>query len=243
MITLDNAAWHALAGPQRAVAEGGDLALRYDPSVSIFGALPDEPGDEAWAALAALIRADGPDGAVVLFRDEVHTPAGWQEHLRLPGWQLTGINAEATSAPTEAGVCRLGPGDVADMLDLIARTEPGPFRIRTIELGRYVGIRLGNDCEDGGGGRPGRLIAMAGERMRLDGFTEISAVCTDADHRGRGLAATLVRDLVHDIRSRGELPFLHAATTNIDAIRLYEALGFTKRRELEAVMLQPPTSD
>jgi len=231
--TLDNAVWHALAGPQAPVAHGGPLARRYHPDISIFGALPDQVTPETWTALAALIATDGPDGAAVLFRDVVEPPTGWTEHLRVPGWQMTGAGAEARPAPTGAHVQRLGADDVADMLDLIARTEPGPFQLRTIELGRYIGVR----------DETGALAAMAGERMRLDGHTEISAVCTDPDHRGRGLAGLLVRDLVADITSRAEVPFLHVASTNIGAIRLYESLGFTKRREVMAVMVQPPTDD
>jgi predicted GNAT family acetyltransferase len=105
------------------------------------------------------------------------------------------------------------------MLDLVARTEPGPFRKRTIELGTYLGIR-----------RDGRLIAMAGERLHPPGWTEISAVCTDPGYRGHGLATRLVRAVAAGIRARGETPFLHAAADNTYAIRMYERLGFTLRR-------------
>jgi predicted GNAT family acetyltransferase len=105
--------------------------------------------------------------------------------------------------------------DVPEILDLVERTKPGPFAKRTIEMGHYLGIR-----------RDGRLIAMAGERLRLPGWTEISAVCTDPDFRGQGLAARLTMAVAAGILGRGELPFLHAAATNTDAIRLYEGLGF-----------------
>jgi predicted GNAT family acetyltransferase len=119
---------------------------------------------------------------------------------------------------------------VPEVLDLVARTEPGPFRKRTVELGRYLGIR-----------RDGVLVAMAGERLRVPGWTEISAVCTDPAHRGQGLAARLVRALAHGIRARGERPFLAAAAENVGAVRLYEALGFTVRREVTfAVVHTPP---
>ena len=95
---------------------------------------------------------------------------------------------------------RLGPADVPEMLDLVARTEPGPFVPRTIALGTYLGIRRG-----------GALVAMAGERMRPPGWGEISAVCTDPAHRGQGLAGRLVRAVGAVIRERGDVPFLHAA--------------------------------
>src|SRR4029077_5363570 len=110
---------------------------------------------------------------------------------------------------------QLTPADVPAMLDLVARTQPGPFARRTIELGTYLGVREG-----------GALVAMAGERMHLDGHSEISAVCTDPSQRRRGLARDLVLTLARRIRARGERPFLHVAADNVNAIRLYEALGF-----------------
>jgi predicted GNAT family acetyltransferase len=106
------------------------------------------------------------------------------------------------------------------MLDLVERTKPGPFRPRTIELGRYLGIRI-----------DGELVAMAGERLHPPGWTEISAVCTDERMRGRGLASRLIRAVGHGIRARGEIPFLHASAANTNAIRLYESMGFVLRRQ------------
>ena len=105
------------------------------------------------------------------------------------------------------------------MLALVGRTRPGPFLPRTIEMGTYVGLRRG-----------GSLIAMAGERLHPAGWTEISAVCTDAAFRGQGIGTRLVRAVAMGIRDRDERPFLHAAATNETAIRLYLALGFEVRR-------------
>lgn len=113
----------------------------------------------------------------------------------------------------------LGPADVPDMLALVERTRPGPFLPRTIAMGTYLGIRA-----------RGRLVAMAGERLHPPGWTEISAVCTDPGHRGRGLATRLVRAVAAGVRERGETPFLHTAAANATAIRLYESLGFRLRR-------------
>jgi predicted GNAT family acetyltransferase len=118
---------------------------------------------------------------------------------------------------------------VPDMLALVEQTKPGPFFQRTIEMGTYLGIR-----------HDGRLVAMAGERLHLTGWTEISAVCTAPDFRGHGLAGRLVRDLVHQIRGRDETPFLHSAATNTNAIRLYEAMGFRLRREVMFVAARTP---
>jgi predicted GNAT family acetyltransferase len=113
----------------------------------------------------------------------------------------------------------LGAADVPEMLELVAQTEPGPFLTRTIELGDYLGIR----CY-------GTLVAMAGERFHLDGWTEISAVCTSPEYRGRGLASQLVEALAAAIELRSQRVFLHVLSTNTGAIRLYEELGFSVRQ-------------
>jgi ribosomal protein S18 acetylase RimI-like enzyme len=131
---------------------------------------------------------------------------------------MEGAGLDVTADPEAV---RLGPADVPEMLDLVARTQPGPFLPRTIVLGTYLGIR-----------RAGALVAMAGERMRPPGWSEISAVCTDPAHRGQGLAGRLVRAVGTVIRERGDVPFLHAAASNTAGIRLYEELGFTLRREI-----------
>jgi predicted GNAT family acetyltransferase len=116
-------------------------------------------------------------------------------------------------------VIRLDSADVQDMLALVQKAKPGPFGTRTCEMGNYIGIR-----------DQGRLIAMAGERMRIDGFVEISAVCVDDDWRGKGLAGRLMNILRKEIAQRGETPFLHVFSHNTTAIGLYERLGFELRR-------------
>ncbi|MGW6794057.1 GNAT family N-acetyltransferase [Streptomyces chartreusis] len=126
----------------------------------------------------------------------------------------TGLRAE----PDPEAV-RLGLDDVPEILALVARTEPGPYLPRTVEMGTYLGIR-----------HRGRLIALAGERLHPPGWTEISAVCTDPAYRGRGLATRLVRAVAAGIKERGERPVLHARADNANAIRLYESIGFTLRR-------------
>lgn len=123
----------------------------------------------------------------------------------------------------------LGDADVPEMLELVRRTEPGPFASRTRTMGRYLGIR-----------REGVLVAMAGERLHPPGHTEISAVCTDPAFRGQGLAGRLIRAVAHGIREREETPFLHAAATNTGAIGLYEALGFVIRIRPEFFFLHVP---
>ncbi|MFJ3899868.1 GNAT family N-acetyltransferase [Streptomyces sp. NPDC090083] len=220
---LDNPAWAALTGPHAHFAEfpharpgasRGTLiarAARYPADVAPFHAISDEDDPRAWADLAALV---GPGGSAAV-SGVAGPPPGWEVLQAGQGVQLvdTGLLAE----PDPEAV-RLGPADVPEILDLIARTRPGPYLPRTVELGTYLGLR-----------HRGRLIAMAGERLHPPGWTEISAVCTDSDHRGRGLATRLVRAVAAGIKERGEQPFLHAAADNTDAIRLYESLGFALR--------------
>ena len=146
--------------------------------------------------------------------------------MSLPGVHMVDDGLDAM--PDDEAVI-LTSDDVPEMLDLVRRTRPGPFAQRTVELGTYLGIR-----------RDGRLVAMGGERMRPPGWTEISAVCTDPAYRGHGLAARIVRALGHGIRARGDTPFLHADGTNVNAIRLYESLGFVLAAQVMFTVLLAP---
>ncbi|MFC4117656.1 GNAT family N-acetyltransferase [Nonomuraea zeae] len=219
---LDNPARESLLGAHAHLAERRGSVLRYPVDVSPFISLPPEPGPADWADIAALA---GPGGLVPLSGVISPPPPGWEVVANIPGVQLTG---ESIMGAPDGEAVRLGPADVPEMLDLVQRTKPGPFLPRTIELGVYLGIRRG-----------GALVAMAGERLHPPGWTEISAVCTDAAHRGRGLATRLVLAVAAGIRARGETPFLHASAGNVHAIRLYESLGFRLRRttQFQSVMV------
>lgn len=218
---LDNVVWHALRGPQAHLAEWNDgrQAVRFDPEVAVFTAV-DRLDPEGWAAQADLV---GEGGATILFRDRVETPPpGWTEVFRGPTWQL--VAGDVPLPPEDLSIEPLSPHDAGEMLALTQRTEPGPFQLRTIELGTYVGIR-----------HAGKLVAMAGERLEAPGYTEISAVCTDPQARRRGYGAALTAWMTHHIRKRGDEAFLHVLETNENALRLYEAIGFQRRRRVDAV--------
>lgn len=220
---LDNPAWHSLSGPHARFADAHGLARRYQPDVSVFHALPDGADEQAWADLATLV---GPGADLAISGPSIEPPAGWEVLANGEGVQMIDVRVDAQPDP-EAVV--LGADDADEMADLVARTQPGPWRARTYELGTYLGIR-----------HEGRLVAMAGERLHPPGWTEISAVCTDADFRGQGLAGRLVRAVAHNIRGRGDNVLLHASAANTNAIRLYEALGFELRRRTRFAALRTP---
>ncbi|MDM4762545.1 GNAT family N-acetyltransferase [Galbitalea sp. SE-J8] len=222
---LDNPAWSALTGPDARVAERHGRAARFDPAISVFTALDDVTVDAtaAWDDVAALV---GPGGVAVFPGSPLPAPPGWRVWLDLPGLQLVGDAFEPREDPE---VVPLGAEHVDAMVDLVERTKPGPFTARTHELGGYRGII-----------RDGVLLAMAGERMHPPGFTEISAVCTDPSARGQGLATRVMRAVAAGIADRGETPFLHVATENEAATRLYQSLGFRVRRPIDFVGLYAP---
>jgi ribosomal protein S18 acetylase RimI-like enzyme len=210
---LDNPVWFALTGPQAAFAVRRGRAVRFDPAMSPFVGIADD--DEAsWDDLAQLLGSSGP---AAMFRS-ARVPRGWVETFSARGLQMLAETVERVSDPE---IVRLGPGDASEMVELAARTRPGPFEARTHEFGGYLGVR-----------REGVLVAMAGERLHPPGWVEISAVCTDEAVRGQGLASRLVRAVASSISARGDRPMLHVATSNTAAIALYERLGFRTRCEV-----------
>jgi ribosomal protein S18 acetylase RimI-like enzyme len=221
---LDRPVWHSLAGPLAPLARRVGSAVGFDPAISPFVGT-EADGPDAWADLVRLV---GPGGSGVIAGSPLPVPENLHVPLRLAGFQMV---AEGWTPEADPEMLELGADDAADMLDLTERTKPGPFQLRTPELGRYVGLRL-----------DGRLVAMAGERFHPPGFTEISAVCTDPDARGRGLAQRAMAAVAAGIVARGETPILHVAASNENAIRLYQRMGFVIRREIEFVAFVAPAA-
>lgn len=227
---LDRPAWSALTTRQRDLALGDDLARRFAPAVGPFAAVAADDATHL-SRLGELIAEHGP--VVLLQRDEIPLPPGTVARLRAAGVQLV---LERLRVPSRAQppasrkpqpeLVPLGRDDAAEMIALAKLTEPGPFESRTPELGGFLGVRV-----------DGRLVAMAGERMKPEGFTEVSGVCTHPDHRGRGYAAMLSAAVADRIVARGETPFLHAYESNTGAIALYERLGFVLRTRVEVLAL------
>ena len=225
MNLLDRPVWSALSTAHRELSVGDELARRYESDVNRFASARDD-GEAALQALARLVPPSEP--VFILQVPQIRVPAGLVTIKAAQGVQM--VARSPVAAPDETGdIVALSNQDSAEMLALATLTEPGPFLRHTHRMGRFVGIRV-----------DGRLAAMAGERFRFPGYTEVSGVCTHPDFRGRGLARALSRAVSAAIETRGERPFLHAWRTNLPAIALYESLGFELRTEVDVAVLERP---
>lgn len=220
---LDNPIWHALTGPHRQFAIGNGLARQYPRDVAPFAGI-ESGSASAYADLAGGLP---PDTEARLFRPaEEPLPDGWAKVDAFPMLQMVATRtSDATGTP--AHLSTLSPSDIGAMLELVDAAKPGPFGRRTPELGRYVGVW-----------GKGRLLAMAGERIRVPGYVEISGIATHPDARGKGHGSTLTRSLMRAALDRGETPFLHVRVGN-PAISLYRRLGFEVRREIWVLWRKP----
>jgi ribosomal protein S18 acetylase RimI-like enzyme len=225
MHPLDQPIWSALTTRQRNLAEGGARALRFPPAIGPFADLV-EMSPRSFAELAAIM--SGSEIAVLFTPDAVTAPDEFKIVLAETGEQMIGTPSE--SALVGAEIVRLGAADVPDMMALVELTKPGPFGLRTHELGTFLGIKI-----------DGQLVAMTGERMKPGNYTEMTAVCVHPSHRGRGYAQALLGAVGRQIVARGEIPVLHVFSNNVSAIALYRRQGMEIRRRLHVTALQKRT--
>ena len=213
---LGNIVWHSLAGPQAKFSSGTATARRYA---------------RGFSAIIGFADADNPDfDAIVPYCDpEEHFYVGsWMGRVQ-PGWQLHADtighqmvwDSEMPEEDPELPAVPLDLSHVPQMLELVKIRPPGPFAVRTRELGDYFGV-----FEDG------RLVAMAGERMEAGALREISGVCTHPDFEGRGLARRLIGKLVRRQMERRQIPFLHVMRDNVHAREVYARMGFRLYQEV-----------
>jgi len=218
MHPLDNIIWQALTTRQAEFAESHGQASRFIPEVTSLSGFR-EPTAEGYESLAGLI---APNGTIALFLAAPYEArAGWNLVASASLLQMVydnGGTASTSATASDPEIVELGAADSPEMIELTTLTKPGPFNTRTHELGTYLGIR-----------RDGKLIAMAGERLKVPGHTEVSAVCTHPGHTGKGYAGVLMTEAMRRIRSRGETPLLHTREDNARAIELYNRLGFKRR--------------
>jgi predicted GNAT family acetyltransferase len=226
MHPLDNVIWQALTTRQRQFAEAAGTARRFPREVTSLSGFA-ESGAEGYQSLADLV---GPQGTAAVFLESSYEERKeWEFVGGAPLLEMVSENGIAAKTPgrVHPAVVELGANDSPEMVELAALTKPGPFGNRTHELGTYLGIRI-----------DGKLAAMAGERLKVHGYTEISAVCTHPEHTGKGYAKLLMMELMMRIRERGEIPFLHVRRENFRAIDLYERLGFSTRTIVHFAVLR-----
>jgi ribosomal protein S18 acetylase RimI-like enzyme len=220
---LDRPIWSMLTGRQAHLAEGDGRALRLDRGYGVFGVAADS-GDEAQAALAALVPDDGE--LWIVEGEPWPVPAGTREVKRAVLAQMVAEGPPPAARAGEPAILALGEADAAEMAALADHAKPGPWGPATHRYGPFFGIR-----------EAGRLLAMAGQRILVPGMAEVSGVATWEDCRGRGLARALIGHVMREMAARGETPFLHSYADNAGAIGLYESLGFRIRREVHVLAI------
>ena len=225
MNLLDNPIWHALRTDHADLALGDDRARRYPPHIGPLSGVREDSA-ECYETLLPLAR---PDGVVVVFSlDAPNVMPGWAMLRTGPLYQMlrTARGALQSTPPASLDLRKLTAADAPAMVALAEATEPGPFRLRTLELGTFYGIFH----ED-------HLVSMAGKRMHLPGYVEVSGVCTYPEARGRGYARLLMSLAIDEIEQDGKIAFLHVVTEN-PAIPLYQSLGFSIRQTFHFAALK-----
>ena len=233
---LDNPIYNSLGTGHQSLALVHGRARRFPGNIGPLAGITGQSAD-TYSDLRVLA---GPGGTVALFLQEAPAPP--------PGWtlargglldQMVCVQPPALHAPRglsdrsgpndsrAADMRPLTAADVPAMVELATLTEPGPFQQRTIELGRFFGIFHGD-----------RLMAMAGQRLSLPGFVEVSAVCTHPEARGHGYAPALMSRVMEEIRAQDRTPFLHSFSDNARAIAVYRSLGFVYRRSFQLAVLR-----
>jgi ribosomal protein S18 acetylase RimI-like enzyme len=219
---LDRPIWSALDTAHASLAEGGERARRYPPSIVPFAAAADHT-PESLEALENLPIAD--ETMLLVEAGSIAIPRGLDVVSEAAAVQM--IAERPRERIADARIQPLDQSDAEEMLALASLTKPGPFTLRAQSLGGFWGIKA-----------EGRLIAMAGQRLRQTGFTELSGLCTHPEFQGRGLGTLLFRFVAGEIASQGETAYLHAYAANTAAISLYNSLGFELRTEMNLRMVK-----
>jgi len=214
---LDNPVWYALQTTHKPFAEGTAAVQRYPQGVLQFAGC----ADPATADLNEIIPWTVPGEKLIIIGVLPSLPANWTLLRELPCTQMTCENAVPTSAEKENNILVLTNADRLDMVELTNLVQPGFFYERTPDLGRYYGIRDG-----------GKLVAVAGERTKISGWTEVSAVCTHPEYTGKGYAQRLVTHIINTNIENGIKLYLHLLTSNERARKIYDLLGFTETRTI-----------
>ena len=223
---LDNVAWNSLTSRHRGLGVVGKKAAKYRTQVSMIAGVAENTA-EAYSELAEIVETGVPVAIIGEGPPEDHPE--WVVRMAMEGFQMT---CDAPIMYEERGFVSLTPDDVPQMMELVEMTRPGPFSPGTIEMGKYIGVKV-----------DGRFVAMGGERMKPEGYTEVSGICTHPEYRGKGYAKAITGALTNMVLERGETPFLNVFANNTPAIKLYEKLGYKTRRTIKAsgIMRKPST--
>lgn len=215
MHVLDNPIWRALTTRQSDMAIRGGVAARFHAEINLLAGFEGDAAGGSSALRELVARGE----QVGVFLAEACATPGFAPRAIAPLVQMIHDGARPEDDDARAPlIAELGATNAQEMFALAELTKPGPFRSRTPEMGDFAGVRVG-----------GELVAMAGQRLRVPGHVEISAICTHPDHVGRGYGAALTRWQLRRILDRGERAFLHVRGDNARAIALYERLGFEAR--------------
>lgn len=220
---LDNPVYYSLTHSDSHLGFGQGKVRYFDEEVSPFAGF--ETGYEnGFRELYDLL----PAGRKILFatRNTIQEPNGWKLTHLIQGSQFV-FTGPLPEDPVLHELVPLEQKHVAEMVALAALTKPGPFNTRTIEFGNYFGVF-----------QNGKLAAMTGQRMHVDNYSEVSAVCTHPDHSGKGYAYALMLHQVRLILQDQQIPFLHVRTDNTRAIEIYKRTGFILNGAMNFYVLQ-----
>jgi hypothetical protein len=217
MKNLVNPVWSALNSVDQRLNIGDEEVSYFDSEVSPFVAMQDWCDE---AQLNALEKLPSGRSWFVMREGGVKFIDDFVQVITIPLYQMVCKDFKSNLL-SDVDVRLLGEEHLESMLSITGLTKPGPFMSRTIEFGNYKGLFVGD-----------RLVSMAGERLHVEGYTEVSAVCTHPNQLGKGFGAHMLSILSADVLAKGNIPFLHVRQDNKRAIGMYERLGFEVSREI-----------
>jgi ribosomal protein S18 acetylase RimI-like enzyme len=220
---LDNPAWNALISGNKHLSNGSEGVKYFDKEISPFVAFKENT-PESFQLLYELIPHNNP--VIFISPHKMDIPGRWKVLLCVEVIQMV---CDDVIKKTYRGpeLISLTVEHVPQMMALTKLTNPGPFAEKTIDFGHYRGIFDGD-----------KLVAMAGQRLHIFNYAEVSAVCTHPDYSGRGYARQLLLYQMNRIIAASDIPFLHVRNDNERAIKVYSALGFVTRREIFFYVMQ-----
>lgn len=222
-MVLDNPVWYALQTVHQPMSLGTTTVQRYPTDIlRMIGC--ENP---AKAQLSEIEPWIFPAEKIYLVGELASMPPGWKVAGIYICTQMLCTKVVEPAVKSGPEIIPLEGNNLDEMLELIRIALPGFFFTNTPSLGDYYGIF-----------NEGKLVAMAGERLKIKGYTEVSAVCTHPDYRGNGYAQALVAFVSQKVLDEGTIPFLHYLSTNTRARSVYDMVGYTERRLMPFNLLE-----